>query len=82
MKYIITNNRNVLIFSEVEAHSDVAKGLYGRPTSAGFCSIASIETSKGSKLEIQCWGKSVSLLCESSPEDPDVIYKALTITDF
>lgn len=81
MKYIICDNRNVAIFSEVNTHREMASKMYGKVTSAGFCTLGTaivIETGR-SVLKVHCWGSSVSLGIGNNGEvDEKIIERELS----
>lgn len=70
MKYVICDNQNIAIFSDVNTHADIAKGMYGKVTGAGFIFF------KDNKPI--CHGQSVSLKVKSNEEfDSYIIQKSL-----
>lgn len=69
LKYIITDNNSFAIFSPGSEHFAVAKGLWGKPTSAGFCTINSKESDGNNAVEVTCYGKSISLDLQSKVDD-------------
>ncbi len=81
LKYILDDYGNFAIFSDVNTHSDMARGFYREPVSAGFCTLA-VGYKEPSKydlgeeqrnLNIHCFGKSISLGLESREEDEKII---------
>ena len=79
LKYIIDKHGNFAIFSDVNLHSDMAKGFHFKPTSAGFCTIDIGYTkitvgSWGREIvNIHCFGESISLKIKSKEEDEKII---------
>lgn len=73
LKYIVTNNGDFAIFTELSNHSDVARSLHGKPVGAGFCNlICTIEDEPA----IECFGYSATLNLESRGEvDAAIINK-------
>jgi hypothetical protein len=72
LKYIITSNGDFAIFSELSSHQDIARSMYGKPVSAGFCYIDSTTGTKSSPF-ITCFGESTSLNLESTDEDSNIL---------
>lgn len=77
LKYILDDYGNFAIFSPVNTHSDMARGMYRKPVSAGFCKIEteSIEDKGHRKFRISvyCYGRSVSLGLDSQEGDQKII---------
>jgi len=74
LKYIITDKKDFAIFTKLTNHSDV-RGLYGRIVGAGFCTFA--QEADSHKINIHCYGRSVSLNIHSREEDEVIINKAI-----
>jgi hypothetical protein len=75
-KYIITNNKEIIVFTELLQHSDFK---HFKPISAGFISFGINE--KGNPT-CSCYGKSISLGLESNPEqDTKIAKKQLAMLD-
>jgi hypothetical protein len=68
-KYIITSNRNIIVFSELLNHSDFEDF---NPIRAGFISFG---VNKEGNPSCSCYGKSISLGLESNPEEDTKIAK-------
>jgi hypothetical protein len=62
-KYIITKNKEIIVFPELLQHSDFKDF---NPISAGFISIG---INQHGNPSCTCYGKSVSLGLESNPEE-------------
>lgn len=75
LKYILDDYGNFAIFSPVNTHSDMARGFYKKPVSAGFCTIAGVRTDsdKVDEIRVQCYGKSISLNLDSREQDGEII---------
>lgn len=61
-KYIVFDDgrfEDIVIFSELQEHRDMARGLPGVVVSAGFIQVDD---------DCHCYGKSLSLKVESRPE--------------
>lgn len=74
LKYIVTDKGDFAIFSNLSTHSEMARGLYGKPIGAGFCRI------KAYSLDtlVTCFGESVTLNLKSAgEEDARIIRKKL-----
>lgn len=66
LKYIVTENGDFAIFTELSSHNEVARGLYGKPVGAGFAYIVN--------NKVTCFGRSVSLKIESrNDKDAEII---------
>lgn len=65
MKYIITDDNSIAIFSETCTHSAMARGMSGIPVSAGFMRIED--------NLVHCFGNSISLDLGSRREIDDTI---------
>lgn len=79
LKYILDEYGNFALFSEANAHNDIAKGFYQKPESAGFCKVlvGSNTETKAFVLYVECYGESISLNLKSRPEDSEIITKKL-----
>jgi hypothetical protein len=75
LKYIVTDNNSFAIFSVAQSHSDIARGMWGKPVGAGVCSIARKADSE--HANVHCWGESVSLKLKSREEDEEIINRYL-----
>ena len=82
LKYIIDEHGNFAIFSDVNLHSDMAKGFHFKPVSAGFCTIdvgyyeeqENEETTiEVHKTNVHCFGENISLKLKSREEDEKII---------
>ena len=74
-KYIITEDNNIIVFSELFQHSRFS-GF--NPISAGFLSINTTKDKNGyHNPSISCYGKSVSLNLESRPQDTEIAEKQI-----
>lgn len=69
VKYIITNNDEIIVFTELLNHSDFKRF---DPISAGFISIG---VDKAGNPTCGCWGESISLNMKSRPEEDAIIAK-------
>lgn len=69
VKYIITKNNVIIVFSELMNHSDFKRF---DPISAGFISFG---INKQGNPTCGCWGESISLNMKSRPEEDTVIAK-------
>ncbi len=79
LKYVLTDRKDFAIFTDSTAHRDIAKVLYGQPIGAGFCDIAvGYDDDNKNKINVHCWGNSVSLGIESNETDEQVINERLT----
>lgn len=68
-KYVITQHNGFAIFDQGQTHADIARGMYGKPASAGFCRVIVGKPGDGYPVEVECWGKSISLGLDSRPEE-------------
>jgi hypothetical protein len=68
-KYIITENTEIIVFSELLQHSDFKSF---KPISAGFISFG---INKEGNPTCSCYGKSISLGLNSNPEEDTKIAK-------
>lgn len=75
LKYIVTDENAFAIFSETQTHSDMARGMWGKPVGAGFCNIAREADSE--YANVHCWGESTTLGIKSRPEDEEIINRKL-----
>lgn len=74
LKYILTEYKSFAIFSDTHVHADVARGLYGKPVSAGFCHL---NTAIDDTITVICYGESISMNLKSRPEDGEIITRKL-----
>lgn len=85
LKYIVTENGSFALFTETATHSDIARGMYGKPAGAGFANIAVGYSEKPHHdldierrtVNVHCYGESVSLGLSSREEDERIINNAL-----
>lgn len=89
LKYILDEYGNFAIFSDVNTHSDMAKGFYKKPISAGFCTIAvgyyyinNNKEEEKQNINVHCFGESISLGLESREEDEKIINNKLNNYDY
>lgn len=76
-KYIITRNREIIVFPEMIQHSDFSDW---EPISAGFISFG---VNKDGNPTCSCYGRSISLGLDSRPEEDTLIAKLqLNMLDF
>ena len=75
LKYIMCDNNSFAIFSLTETHSDMCRGMYGKPVSAGFCNFA--RKADTEYANVHCYGESVTLRLKSREEDEQIINKKL-----
>ncbi len=68
-KYIITRNREIIVFPEMIQHSDFSDW---KPISAGFISFG---VNKDGNPTCSCHGRSISLGLDSRPEEDTLIAK-------
>lgn len=73
-KYIVYYNNkleteDIVVFTFVQKHSDVAKQLPGAPISAGFISFYN----SGDGVQVMCEGESDSLNLKSRTIDTDLV---------
>ncbi len=71
-KYVIIDADTLvpILFPERVNHADmIPVGMHSKVVSAGFCSIWAGDD----KIEVRCYGESVSLKKKSAPGDEDVI---------
>lgn len=73
LKYIISNNRVPILFSEGESHSDVARGVGAM--SAGFVNVG--WDSAKSRFIAECYGESITLHIKSAEGDSDKVDRML-----
>ena len=80
VKYIVFNDdrlEDIVIFSELQTHSEIAHGLPGEVVSAGFIRIFS---DGEIDVRVECYGESISLEVESRPEqDTKIARRALNL---
>jgi len=75
-KYVITSNREIIVFPELLQHSDFKKF---NPISAGFISFG---INKEGNPSCSCYGESISLGLKSDPEeDTKIAKKQLNMLD-
>ena len=77
LKYIVTDRRNFAIFTKLSNHSDIAPGMYGKPIGAGFCTIR--QEADSDKVNVHCYGTSISLDLVSRPEDEELINEKINL---
>ena len=70
LKYVVDDCKTFLIFHHTVVHRDVARHLMGEPVGAGFCKL---RADKSGKIDVECWGESVSLDIKSRKEDQKII---------
>jgi hypothetical protein len=76
MKYIVTDhggNESIHLFPHTHRHDEVAKGLLGKPISAG--SVMAIKN--GSGMILKCFGESTTLDLPSRKEDTSLLMEHL-----
>lgn len=71
LKYIITEHNSIAMFSPTCNHNDMARGMHGRPVSAGFCNIR--QEADSDRVNVHCYGKSVTLKLDSREGDEHII---------
>jgi hypothetical protein len=79
-KYIVTDKYAFAIFSETCTHEDMAKGMYGTPVGAGFCTIAvgfDKDMPEIQTVNVHCFGESESLNLKSRENDEKIINNSL-----
>lgn len=59
---------DIVIFSDMQQHAEIARGLPGTPISAGFISIG---VNQDYEIQVKCYGNSISLKLESRPEEDE-----------
>lgn len=75
-KYVITSNKEIIVFPELLQHSDFKKF---NPISAGFISFG---INKEGNPSCYCYGESISLGLKSDPEeDTKLAKKQLNMLD-
>ncbi len=75
----MTDNDSFVIFSPSMGHDDIARGnLYGKPVSAGFCTIMAEQGGDTGYANVHCYGKSVSLKLESREVDEEIINRKIS----
>ena len=75
-KYIITKNKDIIVFSETIQHSDFRKW---EPISAGFITFG---VNEYGDVTCSCHGRSVSLGLDSRPEEDTFIARLQLNLDF
>jgi hypothetical protein len=76
MKYILTRD-GFAIFDEGQTHVDVARSLYGKPESAGFCDIEGGKPIDNYVPTVKCYGESISLKIPSRDTDSDTLTRRI-----
>jgi hypothetical protein len=77
VKYIVTANEYVIVFSECIMHSEFKEF---NPISAGFVSFG---VNKDGNPTCSCWGESISLGLESRPErDTELAKRQLQLNNY
>ena len=71
LKYVVTEDGCFAIFHPGAVHKEIANTLYGRPVGAGFCNIR--QQADSGRVNIHCYGESISLNLESREEDEIII---------
>ncbi len=75
-KYVITKNKEIIVFPELLQHKDF---IDFEPISAGFIAFG---INKEGNPTCSCYGKSISLGLESNPEvDTTIAKKQLNMLD-
>lgn len=75
-KYVITKNKEIIVFPELLQHSDFK---HFSPISAGFISIG---INKQGNPSCSCYGESISLGLKSNPEeDTELAKRQLNMMD-
>lgn len=69
VKYVITKEREIIVFSELMQHSDFK---HFQPISAGFISFG---VNKEGNPSCNCYGESISLGIKSNPEEDTLMAK-------
>ena len=69
VKYIITEHKEIIVFSELQQHSEFK---HFAPISAGFISFG---VNKQGNPTCSCYGESISLGLKSNPEEDTIIAK-------
>ena len=69
VKYVITKNKEIIVFSELFNHSDFRDN---DPISAGFISFG---VNNQGNPTCSCYGESISLGLKSNPEEDTMIAK-------
>lgn len=72
LKYVIHDDCIPVVFTQCNKHEDFGKR--SKVTSAGFCQIS---VGKTGKIEVYCYGKSISLNVESDPESDSFILEKM-----
>lgn len=72
---MVTDKNAFAIFSASQKHSDMARGMWGTPVGAGFCTFVD------GKFEVHCFGDSVTLNLKARPEDEVIINTALRFSE-
>lgn len=86
LKYIIVNDSLPVLFGLYFQHISIRTN--GTVTSAGFCSIAEVDTEPNGigysekVFKAEVWGESVSLKVKSEPRDAKVIENMLNSHEF
>ncbi len=75
-KYVITKNKEIIVFPELLQHSEFSKW---QPISAGFISFG---VNKEGNPTCSCYGRSISLGLDSDPErDTEIAKRQLSMMD-
>ena len=72
MKYIIFDKMSPVIFSNALTHSDVARGLREKPTSAGFVTLVPLSID-GGYVNATVHGESISIGIKSNGDEDEKI---------
>ena len=73
LKYIVTSHNDFAIFSPSINHNDMARVLNGKPVGAGSCNIR--QQADSNRVNVHCYGQSLSLHIGSREEDEEIINK-------
>ena len=81
LKYVVTDQGDFAIFTELTSHDKIGENLFGKPVAAGFCHLEHPNVHEGYKdgeSYIICSGDSISLGLKSRGEvDEKIINKHL-----
>lgn len=72
-KYVVFDNgrhEDMIVFSDMQQHDQMTRGLPGPAVSAGFISMY---TDFGGDQLVECYGDSISLGIKSRPEEDEKI---------
>lgn len=81
LKYVVFDDVFPVVFGEYAQHREVKIGLACKPTSAGFFTMAEVETPRESRfvgtrmIEVNPYGESISLNLKSKPTDKFLLEK-------